>query len=128
MSNGSPRSRFLARIERIAGNLELEVQRNVVVGHRKWFKPRKLHFVFRDRSTGRKLGVDCRRQDSRGTTEEKIAAILWDMECWPMDGIIVTEGSGWHEDFARFMKANDAIVDINELECHLREYFEIGSP
>ena len=118
----------MARIERTAGGLGLDVQRNVDAGRRKWFKPRKLHFVFRDDLTSRKLGVDCRRQDSRGTTEEKIAAILWDMEDWPMAGIIVTEGSGWHEDFARFMKANDAIVDVNELEFYLREYFEIGAP
>lgn len=118
----------MARIEHIAGELGLEVQRNVREGQRKWWKPRKLHFVFRDGSTDRTLGVDCRRQDSRGTTEEKIAAILWDMEDWSMDGIIVTEGSGWQKDFARFMKANDAIVDVNELEIYLREYFEIGAP
>ena len=118
----------MARIERIAVELGLEVQRNVHEGQRKWRKPRKLHFVFRDGSTDRALGVDCRRQDSRGTTEEKIAAILWDMEDWSMDGIIVTEGSGWHEDFARFMKDNDAIVDVNELEFYLRECFEIGAP
>ena len=118
----------MARIEHIAVELGLKVQRDVDVGQRKWWKPRKLHFVFRGDSPDRALGVDCRRQDSRGTTEEKIAAILWDMEDWPMAGIIVTEGSGWHEDFARFMKANDAIVDVNELEFYLREYFEIEAP
>lgn len=125
MPNGNPRSRFLARVERIAAELGLKVQRDQDAGRRKWFKPRKLHFVIRGGPTDRVLWVDCRRQDSPGTTEEKIAAILWDMEDWPMNGIIVTEGVGWHEDFAQFMKSNDSIVDINELEFYLREYFEL---
>lgn len=58
-------------------------------------KNRKLDILALRRSDQRALGIECKYQDSSGTTDEKIPYALLDLEAMWIPGCLVYAGRGW---------------------------------
>ena len=70
----------------VARDLGLVVQQQVKVGRRIWGPQRQIDLVVTDQTTRRSLGIECKYQKVKGTTEEKIPATISDIEAWPTTG------------------------------------------
>ena len=58
-------------------------------------KNRRLDIFALRRSDQRALGLECKYQDSQGTTDEKIPYALQDLEAMWIPGCLVYAGKGW---------------------------------
>jgi hypothetical protein len=58
-------------------------------------KNRKLDILVLRRTDQRALGLECKYQDSLGTTDEKIPYALQDLEAMWIPGCLVYAGKGW---------------------------------
>lgn len=58
-------------------------------------KNRKLDILALRRSDQRALGIECKFQDSQGTTDEKIPYALQDLEAMWIPGCLAYAGEGW---------------------------------
>lgn len=105
--------------------LGLEVERQVVMGDRIWGTRRHVDVVLSKADTERMLGIECKFQRSKGTTEEKIPLTVEDMEDWPIRGIVVLHGEGFSSDFKPFLKGRGRIVEFKRLAEWLRFYFRL---
>jgi len=106
----------------LAESLGLEVRQQVKVGRRVWGAERKIDLILRDAS-GRRLGIECKYQGSSGTAEEKIPAVIKDIEAWPIDGLVVFHGAGFSENMKAFLLSTGKAVYLADLEIWLRLYF-----
>ena len=109
---------------KIAESLGLEVKRQVKVGRRIWGAERKIDLILRDTSK-RRLGVECKYQGSTGTAEEKIPAVIKDIEAWPIDGLVVIHGEGFSANMKAFLLSTGKAVYLEDLETWLRLYFDL---
>ena len=120
-ANGEELKRACADVGRTLG---LDARTEVTVGRRIWGARRRIDVVLRD-SERRSLGIECKFQKSRGTTEEKIPATIQDIEAWPIDGIVCFAGSGFTDHIRSFMYASGKGVEFGDLEDWLRLYFAL---
>ncbi len=58
-------------------------------------KNRQLDLLVLRESDERALGIECKYQDSQGTTDEKIPYALQDLEAMWIPGCLVYAGRGW---------------------------------
>ncbi|MCS7000123.1 MAG: hypothetical protein RML15_07905 [Bacteroidota bacterium] len=107
----------------IARKLGLSVQRQVRAGHRLWGRKRLIDVVLFDTRSGKSLGIECKAQETAGTTEEKLPATIHDIEAWPIPGIVVLSGKGFSEQMKSFAFSTGKAVLLEELEDWLRLYF-----
>ena len=70
-----------------------------------------------------RLGVECKFQGTTGTAEEKIPAIVGDIDAWPIRGIVVISGKGFSPNMRYFLISSGKAVDVEDLEDWLRLYF-----
>ncbi|MGH2470306.1 MAG: PD-(D/E)XK nuclease superfamily protein, partial [Chloroflexota bacterium] len=80
---------------RAATGLGLVCEQQVKVGRRLWGAVRNIDVVLTQPESRLRLGVECKFQGSTGTAEEKIPAILSDIDAWPIRGIVVIGGQGF---------------------------------
>lgn len=108
---------------RLAGRLGLQAVEQYKVGRRLWGAGRQIDVVIKSQRTGKTLGVECKAQERRGTTEEKILATIQDIKAWPTDGIVVFSGAGFTENMKGFLISTGKAVALEDLEPWLRLYF-----
>ena len=112
-------------MHQIGERLNLEVRCQVHVGRRIWGSERKIDILLRDRKTGKRLGIECKYQKSGGSAEEKIPAIIQDIEAWPIDGLVVVHGEGFKENMKSFLLSTGKAVYLEDLEVWLKLFFDL---
>jgi hypothetical protein len=111
------------KVHLLASRLGLEVASQVRVGRRIWGAERHIDVLLRDPKTGRRLGIECKFQGTPGTAEEKILAVLKDIEAWPIDGLVVISGAGFSNHMTAFLLSTGKVVDLEDLEVWMRLFF-----
>lgn len=111
------------RVIELAAKLELEYQEQVKVGRRLWGAVRNIDIVLTHPESRQRLGIECKFQGTTGTAEEKIPAILSDIDAWPIRGIVVISGKGFSPNMRYFLISSGKAVDVEDLEDWLRLYF-----
>jgi len=101
----------------------LDVETEVVVGYRLWGAIRRIDVVFTQKRTAKRLGIECKYQQSKGSVEEKIIATVKDMEVWPMYGIVVIDGPGFSKHIQGFLLATGKVVQLPDFERWLHLFF-----
>ncbi|MDP3936751.1 MAG: hypothetical protein Q8R92_01290 [Deltaproteobacteria bacterium] len=103
--------------------LGLNVQRQVKVGRRLWGAERRIDLVLTYRESRRSIGIECKAQAARGTAEEKIPAIISDIDAWPIKGLVVFAGEGFSGNMQNYLFSTGKAVAFEDLEAWLRLYF-----
>ena len=111
------------RVVALAQSLGLKTQVEVKAARRLWGQRRYIDVVITDEKSGKRLGVECKFQATPGTAEEKIPAIIQDMEHWPIPGIVVIDGAGFSENMQGYLMSTGKVVWFSDLEDWLRLYF-----
>lgn len=111
--------------------LGLEAREQFKCGRRVWGAERRIDVVATNPSDRRRLGLECKYQGSQGTAEEKIPAIIQDIDAWPIPGLVVFSGPGFTSNMRSFLIASGRAVELGELEPWLRLFFGLdigGAP
>jgi len=105
--------------------LELKVERQVKAGKRIWGATRSIDVVLTDLKSRKKLGIECKIQESAGSAEEKIPTTIKDIEAWPIPGIVVISGEGFSRNMTGYMFSTGKAVALADLEDWLKLFFSI---
>lgn len=103
--------------------LGLESRRQYKLGRRIWGAERRIDVVLTEPQSRRRLGVECKFQDSSGSAEEKIPLTLQDIAVWPIPGIVVFAGQGLTPNMVSYLLASGRAMHVDDLESWLRLYF-----
>lgn len=114
------------QVIQVAEKLDLEYQEQVKVGRRLWGAVRNIDVVLTHPDSKIRLGVECKFQGTTGTAEEKIPAILNDIDAWPIRGIVVISGKGFSPNMRYYLISSGKAVDVEDLEDWLRLYFGLS--
>jgi hypothetical protein len=91
------------------GGRGLAVYREIYVGKSIIGKNRRIDLLVVDGATDRALGLECKIQESTGTTDEKIPYTLQDLAAMQLPAAVVYAGSGW-SDGVRHLLESSAIA------------------
>ncbi|MHB8621065.1 MAG: PD-(D/E)XK nuclease superfamily protein [Chloroflexota bacterium] len=119
---------LVAVVGQVAETLGLEHREQVKVARRLWGAVRNIDVVLTDPKSRLRLGVECKFQNTAGTAEEKIPAILSDIDAWPIRGIVVIGGKGFSPNMRFYLISSGKAVDVDDLEDWLRLYFGLELP
>src|SRR5829696_2640209 len=86
-------------------DLGLEAREQVRVARRIWGAERRIDVVLIHPVTRKTLGIECKFQSVGGSAEEKIPAIIKDIDAWPIPGLVVFAGPGFSENMRSFLIA-----------------------
>jgi hypothetical protein len=111
------------QVIQVAEKLGLEFQEQVKVGRRLWGAVRNIDVVLTHPESKVRLGIECKFQGTTGTAEEKIPAIVSDIDAWPIRGIVVISGKGFSPNMRYYLISSGKAVDVEDLEDWLRLYF-----
>lgn len=111
------------RVARVAEKLGLEVRPKYLCGRRLWGAKREIDLVLRDDQRQKTLGIECKSQDKRGSAEEKIPALIADIEAWPIPGLVVFDGKGYSDNMRSYLVSSGRAVELKDLEPWLRLFF-----
>lgn len=111
------------KVVQVAQKLGLQTMRQVSVARRIWGAVRMIDVVLTDPATRLRLGVECKFQGVGGSAEEKIPAIVEDIDAWPIRGIIVISGDGFSANTRSFLFSTGKVVELEDLESWLRLFF-----
>lgn len=114
---------LVGQVTEIAEKLGLEHRTQVKVGRRLWGSVRNIDVVLTHSATRQRLGIECKFQRVPGTAEEKIPAILADIDAWPIRGLVVIGGRGFSANMRLFLISSGKAVEVEDLEDWLRLYF-----
>jgi len=114
---------LVSQVLTLADKLGLEAQEQVKVGRRLWGAVRNIDVVLTHPDSKQRLGIECKFQGTTGTAEEKIPAILNDIDAWPIRGIVVISGKGFSPNMRYYLISSGKAVDVEDLEDWLRLYF-----
>lgn len=118
------RESVAAAVVEACKRLDLHVEPYVEMGHRVWGQERIVDIVV---SNGKaKLGIDCHFQNSGGSAELRVFAILLDMQKWTIPGIVVYGGDGFSGSFLSGIAEFDNAFDIESVGAELRRRFGIA--
>ena len=120
VANGDELARAVTDLGRALG---LEPMEQVRVARRIWGAERFIDVVLIHPQTRKTLGIECKFQGVRGTAEEKIPAIIKDIEAWPIPGLVVFAGEGFTENMRSFLIATGKAVEFEELKPWLCLFF-----
>jgi hypothetical protein len=120
VANGDELARSVADL---GHELGLEPMAQVRVARRIWGAERFIDVVLTHPQTRKTLGIECKFQSVRGTAEEKIPAIIKDIEAWPIPGLVVFAGEGFTENMRSFLIATGKAVEFDELKPWLCLFF-----
>lgn len=110
-------------VVQIAQGLSLQTREQFRCGRRIWGAERKIDVIVTEPNSRKRLGIECKAQDSKGTAEEKIVATIQDMAAWPISGLLVFSGEGFSDKMRSFMIASGKAVEREDLESWLRLFF-----
>ena len=103
--------------------LGLESMEQVRVARRIWGAERYIDVVLIHPKTRKTLGLECKFQSVRGTAEEKIPAMIKDIDAWPIPGLVVIAGEGFTENMRSFLIATGKAVEFEDLRSWLCLFF-----
>jgi hypothetical protein len=115
--------RLAKEVVRKASELSLDAREQFKCGRRIWGAERRIDVIVTEPISRKRLGIECKAQDSKGTAEEKIVATMQDMNAWPIAGLLVFSGDGFSDKMKSFMVASGKAVDLEDLEPWLRLFF-----
>lgn len=115
--------RLAKEVVRKANELNLDAREQFKCGRRIWGAERRIDVIVTEPVSRKRLGIECKAQDSKGTAEEKIVATMQDMNAWPIAGLLVFSGDGFSDKMKSFMLASGKAVDFEDLEPWLRLFF-----
>lgn len=107
----------------IGHDLGLAVEKQVQVGRRIWGARRRIDVVFKHPETRISLGIECKYQGVGGSAEEKIPAIIDDINAWPIRGLVVFDGKGFSVNIRSFLLSTGKAVELTDLKTWLELYF-----
>jgi len=110
----------------LATKLGLEVHEQFMVARRLWGAERRIDVILKDPKTAKTLGVECKYKGVGGTAEEKIPAIIQDIDAWPIEGLVVFHGPGFTTNMKSFLISTGKAVDLEDLDPWLRLYFGLS--
>lgn len=113
------------KVVELAQKLGLEAETQVVAARRLWGAKRHIDVVISHEKSGKNLGVECKFQATRGSAEEKIPAVIKDIESWPIPGVVVIDGEGFSKNMEGYLMATGKVVWFSDLEAWLRLYFAL---
>ncbi|HOH76417.1 MAG TPA: hypothetical protein PLB35_04115 [Myxococcota bacterium] len=111
------------RVVEIAEGLGLVVETQVRVARRIWGAVRQIDVVSTHPVSRLRLGVECKYQAVSGSAEEKIPAIVEDIDAWPIRGIIVISGEGFTANMKSSLFSTGKVVELEDLEAWLKLFF-----
>jgi hypothetical protein len=124
--NATPSGNVLReKVVSMAEAMGLEVKREVTVGRRIWGARRRIDVVVTQPQSRITLGIECKYQKDRGTTDEKIPATILDISAWPIPGLVVFEGEGISENIRSYLYSTGKAVEFDDLEGWMRLFFRL---
>jgi len=124
--NATPSGNVLReKVVTMAEAMGLEVKREVTVGRRIWGARRRIDVVVTQPQSRITLGIECKYQKDRGTTDEKIPATILDISAWPIPGLVVFEGEGISENIRSYLYSTGKAVEFDDLEGWMRLFFRL---
>ena len=120
VSNGDELAKLVMTLGQQLG---LEAKEQVRVARRIWGAERRIDVVLIHPATRKTLGIECKFQSVVGSAEEKIPAIIKDIEAWPIPGLVVFAGPGFSENMRSFLISTGKAVEFEELPPWLCLYF-----
>jgi hypothetical protein len=114
---------LVERVAAIAGRLGLLVHREVKVGRRVWGAERFIDVVLTNPLDRKRIGIECKAQETKGSAEEKIPTTIQDIRAWPIEGLVVFSGEGMSRNMTSFLLASGKAVHVGDLESWLRLFF-----
>ena len=114
---------LVERVAGIAGRLGLLVHREVRVGRRVWGAERFIDVVLTNPLDRKRIGIECKAQETKGSAEEKIPTTVRDIEAWPIEGLVVFSGEGLSRNMVSYLVASGRAVHVSDLEAWLRLFF-----
>lgn len=120
VSNGDA---LVKAVVQLASDLGLETKEQVRVARRIWGAARKIDIVITHPVTRKTLGIECKYQAVPGTAEEKIPAVIKDIDAWPIPGLVVFSGDGFTENMKMFLISTGKAVEFSELQPWLCLFF-----
>lgn len=115
--------RLEQRVTDLVAALGLEARRKVRVGRRLWGNVREIDVVATEPATRKSIGLECKFQGSSGTAEEKLPALVKDLEAWPIPGLVVFDGPGFSENMKLYLYSTGKAVALEDLADWLRLFF-----
>jgi len=119
---------LVKQVVALAQSLGLLTREQFRCGRRVWGAERLIDIVLTHPETRRRLGVECKFQGTSGSAEEKIPALLQDIETWPIKGLVVFSGAGFSSNIRSFLISSGRAVDLTDLESWLRLFFGLDLP
>ncbi len=116
-------TQFRDRVAALAEDLHLVVDKEVEVGRRLWGSKRRIDLILTEPESGQRLGIECKFQKSAGTAQEKLPAVIADIESWPIDGIVAYDGPGFTPNMRAYLDSTGKAIEFPHLESWLRLYF-----
>lgn len=113
------------RVAEVAHALGLSVRREVRVGKRLWGAERRIDLVLTHEPTRKLLGLECKFQRERGTTEEKLPSVIQDIGAWPIPGLVVFDGDGFTPNMRAYLHSTGKAVELDDLADWLRLFFAL---
>lgn len=95
----------------------------VRVARRIWGAVRRIDVVLTHPESRKTLGLECKYQGTLGTAEEKIPAMIKDIEAWPIPGLVVFSGEGFTENMRSFLISTGKAVEFEDLRPWLCLFF-----
>jgi hypothetical protein len=120
VSNGDELARLVVALGQELG---LEAREQVRVARRIWGAERRIDVVLIHPATRKTLGIECKFQSVVGSAEEKIPAIIKDIDAWPIPGIVVFAGAGFSENMKSFLISTGKAVEFDEVQPWLCLFF-----
>jgi len=111
------------RVVELAETLGLKAETEVKAARRLWGSIRKIDVVLTEEKSGKRLGIECKFQTTPGTAEEKILAVVQDIQYWPIPGIVVIDGKGFSQNMQGYLMSTGKVVWFEDLEAWLKLYF-----
>lgn len=111
------------KVRELAEKLELKVRPSYRLGRRIWGRQRVIDLVLIDPSSNKALGIECKFQKQQGTAEEKLPAVVMDINSWPIPGLLVFDGGGFSKEIIAYLYATGKAIAFDDLEDWLRLYF-----
>ena len=116
-------ARLRRRVVELLQRLGLEAREEVRVGRRLWGNVRHIDVVATDLETRRSIGLECKYQGRPGTAEEKVPALVRDIEAWPIPGLVVFDGEGFSQNMTIYLHSTGKAVLFEDLEGWIRLFF-----
>lgn len=113
------------RVIDLARELALQARPGVRVGKRLWGRVRVIDVVLRQDQTRKLLGVECKSQETQGSAEEKIPALIQDIGAWPIPGIVVFDGAGFSREMRSYLLSTGKAVEFDDLRDWLTLFFAL---